>query len=251
MIKNQPETYYYGQGEVLLARRDANGQPETWYWVGDVSALSLAINVQSFNHLESYSGNKTPVRRINTAKDGTVTSTWHEFGSRNLAILLYGEAAVIPAGTVTGETLPSAITAGQMFGLKFQQVSDVVIGTLVEGTDYELDPAFGMIKFLTAQPTAPSVNYSYAESFNTTIFTDQPPELAFRYQGINLAEDGANVLVELHRIKFDPASAIELINNANNLAGMQTTAGLLFDSSKGKDPLLGQVGRFVHIGEPV
>lgn len=251
MINNQPETYFYGQGEVLLARRDANGQPETWYWVGDVSALSLAISVQAFNHQESYTGQRTTVRRINTGKDGTVTSTWHDFGAKNLALLLYGEAAIIPAGTVTGEMLPSGITAGQMFDLKHQQVSDVVIGSLDEGTDYELDPAFGMIKFKTAQSTAPSVNYSYAESFNTTIFTDQPPELAFRYQGINLAEGGANVLVELYRLKFDPVAALELITNANNLAGMQTTASLLFDSSKGKDPQFGQVGRLVHIGGPV
>jgi hypothetical protein len=34
----QSETYYYGQGKVFLARRQANGKPGAFRWVGDVSA---------------------------------------------------------------------------------------------------------------------------------------------------------------------------------------------------------------------
>jgi hypothetical protein len=73
------------------------------------------------------------VRSFVTNQDGTLTSTWHDLASENLAVVLYGEQVVIPAGTVTGELLPAGIAAGERHILNHQRVSDVVIGTLVEG----------------------------------------------------------------------------------------------------------------------
>jgi len=253
MINIQPgkEMYQYGQGMVSVAPRNADGSYGSLYWLGDVSALAAAISVTSFTHQESYSGQRNTVRRINIGKEATINSTWHQFNSTNLAFALYGESAVIPAGTVTGEALPANIKAGERYMLQYQQVSNVVLGSLVEDTDYTVNAAFGTITFLTDQTASVSANYSYAESINTTIFTDTPKEVYLRFEGINLAEDDANFLVEFYRVKFDPIQALDLINNASNLAGLQTTASALFDGSKVSDPKLGQVGRVVHIGAAV
>lgn len=248
-VQQGEETYYYGQGPVYLAQRNDDGTHGPLYWIGDVSALSVAIAVTAFDHKESYSGQRTVVRHINTDKTATVTSTWHQLNATNLAIALYGSADVIPAGTVTGEALPDGILAGETYALRYQQVSDVVIGALVEGTDYTLNAEFGTVSFMTDQATGTAVNYSYAGSWNNTIFTDTPAELYMRFEGINLAEDDAKVLVEFHKVKFDPTQGIDLINNASNLAGMQTSASALFDGTKAKDAQLGQVGRVVTIGK--
>lgn len=250
-MAQQVETYYYGQGKVFLARRLPNGRPGAWRWIGDVSALALALTVEKLSHKESYSGQRTTVRSFPTSKDGTVTSTWHELSAENLSIVLYGDRVTIPAGTVTAELLPAGITAGERYTLAHQRISDVVIGTLVEGTDYEVDYTYGAISFLTAPATAPSVNYKYASSVNTTLFTSQPENLALRFEGINLAEGGAAKILELYKLSFDPVSTLALIQGDTSLAGLETTAGVLFDNAQPADPTLGRFGRVIDVGEPV
>ncbi|HGT4219287.1 TPA: hypothetical protein ACTYY8_001600 [Klebsiella michiganensis] len=247
----QLETYYYGQGKVFLAPRQANGKPGAFRWIGDVSALSLALTVERLNHKESYSGRRGTVRSFVTNQDGTLTSTWHDLAPENLAVVLYGEQVVIPAGTVTGEVLPAGITAGERYILDHQRVSDVVIGTLVEGTDYEVDYTYGAITFLTAQATAPSVNYEYSGSVNTTLFTQQPGDFYLRFEGINLAEGGAAKILELYKISFSPASALALIQGDTSLAGLETTATVLYDNARPDDPTIGRFGRVIDVAEPV
>ncbi|MBK5072575.1 hypothetical protein I2492_06070 [Budviciaceae bacterium CWB-B4] len=242
------ETYYYGQGKVFLAKRSELGQPLAWRWVGDVDALSIALSVESFDHKESYSGQRAAVRRIHTGKEGTINSTWYEYSPENLATLLYGGQVIDEAGTVTGEALPENIKAGDRFSLQHQQVSTVVVGALVEGTDYTVDPEFGAIEFLTDQAGPTTVNYSHGSAINSTMFTEQVEELAMRYEGINLAENGAKVVVELYKLKFDPVAALNLINTDTSLSGLETTAGILMDTQRPTDSVLGRYGRIIHIG---
>ncbi|STU71429.1 Uncharacterised protein [Klebsiella pneumoniae subsp. ozaenae] len=63
--------------------------------------------------------------------------------------------------------------------------------------------------------------------------------------GINLAEKNENILVELYRVKFDPVEKMDLINNEQDLAALETSATTLLDASKIIDPNLGQLGRIV------
>lgn len=249
-MAQQVENYYYGQGKVLLARRLPNGRPGPFRWIGDVSALSLALTVEKLSHKESYSGQRATVRSFPTSKDGTVTSTWHEFSPENLALVLYGDRVAISAGTVTAEALPASIAAGEIYALAHQRISDVVIGELVEGTDYDVDYTYGSVTFLTKQTTAPSVNYKYAGSINTTLFTSQPEDLALRFESINMAEGGAAKILELYKISFDPVSALALIQGDTSLAALETTANVLFDNAQVADPTIGKFGRVIDIAEP-
>lgn len=244
-----PETYYYGQGKVFLGRRNAQGQAVSLRWIGDVGELQIALTTESFTHKESYSGQRAPVRRISTGKDGSVTATWFEHSPENLAILLYGEKVVVPAGTITDEPLPAGLAAGDRIALAHQNVSAVTITGLVEGTDYTLDAKFGALEFLTTPATQPlSVNYSHASSINTSVFTNTPEELFLRYEGINLAENGAAVVVELYKVQYDPASALSLINTDTSLPGLETTATVLLDTERPEDAEFGRYGRMIHVG---
>ncbi|EAS1642598.1 hypothetical protein DR46_12085 [Salmonella enterica] len=247
----QTENYYYGQGKVFLARRQANGKPGAFRWVGDVSALSLALTATRLDHKESYSGKRGTVRSFVTDQNGTLTSTWHELSSENLALALYGEKNVIPEGTVTGEQLPADIKPGDRYALEYQRVKDVVIGDLEEGTDYEVDYTYGAVTFLTSQAVAPSVNYLYAGAVSTTLFTREPEDFYLRFEGINLAEGGAAKILELYKISFSPASALALIQGDASLAGLETTATVLFDSTRPADPTIGRFGRVIDVAEPV
>ncbi|MGW9794816.1 phage tail tube protein [Serratia sp. 121840015-1] len=247
----QLETYYYGQGKVFLARRLPNGRPGAYRWIGDVSALALALTVEKLSHKESYSGQRTTARSFPTSKDGTVTSTWHELSAENLALVLYGDRVVIPGGSVTAESLPAGIKAGERFALAHQRISDAVIGELVEGTDYELDYTYGAVTFLKDQTAAPSINYKYAGGVNTTLFTSHPENYALRFEGINLAEGGAAKILELYKLSFDPVSTLALIQGDTSLAGLETTANVLFDNVQPNDPTIGKFGRVIDVAEPV
>lgn len=243
-----PETYYYGQGKVYLGRRNDAGQAVTMRWIGDVDSLEVALTTESFTHKESYSGHRAPVRRISTSKDGSVTSTWYEHSPENLAVLLYGEKVVVPAGTVTGEVLPAGIVAGDRVLLAHHNVSAVIITGLTLGEDYTVDLKFGAIEFITTPATPPSVNYSYASSINTSMFTASPVDLFLRYEGINLAENGAPVVLELYKVQFDPVSALSLINTDTSLPGLETTAAVLLDTERPEDAEFGRYGRVIHVG---
>lgn len=243
------ETYYYGQGKVYLAARDKSGKPKAMRWVGDVGSLSVGLTVESFNHQESYSGQKTTVRRLVTSKESQVTATWYEHSPENLAILLYSDSLLIAAGSVTGETLPATIAAGERYVLEFQNVSNVVIGDLEEGADYQVDAAYGAITFLTAQNAAPKVNYQYGASKNTGILTRTPEEVFLRYEGINLAENGAPVIVELYKLQFDPVSALNLINTDTSMSGLETTASAMLDTARPADSAIGRFGRVIQVQE--
>lgn len=148
--------------------------------------------------------------------------------------------------------LPGAISAGERYTLDYPGVWDVFIPGLRVDIDYTVDPVWGAIEFITTPKRKPlTVNYKHAGSTSTAIYTKDPIELAVRYEGINLTEPGDSVIVELYRVDFDPAALIELINNANELPGVNTTGILLIDTLKSPHDVMGQYGRVVSVSEMI
>lgn len=246
----QQETYYYGQGKLYIAVRNAMGRPGAQRWVGDVDSLNITLNTEKIEHKESYSGERAVVRRIPIGNSGEISAKWFDLSPENLALLLQGKVIEVESGTVTAEKLPDGIKAGERYSLAHPSVSDVVLTVaetpLVLDTDYFVDENFGAIEFLTDQVTGPEAAYKYDGSISTSLFTKQPEEVTLRYEGINLAEGGAPVIVELYKVKFDPVSGLDLINNDNNLAGLETKAGMLIDTTRRADDTLGRFGRLTY-----
>ncbi|ENY6783315.1 hypothetical protein ACF1CY_000731 [Providencia rettgeri] len=244
------ETYLFGQGKVYLAGRGEDGRPLAQRWLGDVSKLSLTLNVENIEHKESYSGNRAVARRLAVSRNGELTMTWHDMSTQNLALLFQGNSIALEDGSVSGEKLPDNIKAGERYSLAHPLVDNVVLTVddtpLVADTDYYVDDKFGAIEFLTAQPIGPEVAYQYEANDTTAFFTQRQVEVALRYEGVNLAEDGAPVLIELYKVQFDPASALDFINSDNNFAGPETKAGLLMDTARRSDDQLGMFGRLTN-----
>lgn len=252
----QQETYYYGNGKVKLATIAANGTLGPWRWVYDVSALSLALSLEKVEHKESYSGQKALVRSFPVGKTATLNATLHSLNADNLALTLFGTPTSTAAGSVTAEELPTVVD-GDVLSLANPGVSSLVI-TDSAATPATLDPAnysvdaWGNVTF-TSLPTAPAPTqpfkaaYSYAASEQVSIFTAPQPMVALRYEGVNLAEGGAPVIVELYKIATDPLNELALISTGTEVAGMQITGGVLLDSSKPANGALGQFGRIVQV----
>lgn len=250
------EMYYYGQGEVLLAPI-VNNVPGKYRKIGDVSSLKLAMELEKVEHKESYSGQKALVRSFPIGKKSTLTATLHDLNVENLALTLFGKPLITPGGTVTSETLPADMKAGDMAMLAHPGVSEVVVTDSATGPatldpkHYSVSPHGGLtlLSLPVPPPTQPfKVAYRYAEAKAVSIFTAPQPLVALRYEGINLAENGAPVIVDLYKVATDPLKELAFITDGGDVAGMEISGGVLLDSSKPADGDLGQFGRIIQVG---
>ncbi|MEO7067435.1 MAG: hypothetical protein ABI114_11040 [Rhodanobacter sp.] len=258
---NPPESYFYGQGRVSIAVRDpSTGVPGPFRWIGDVSAFSIKLTTQQVEHKESYSGQRALVTSFPSEKAANVDMTMHQMDPENLALVLYGSTTSAVAGTATAEAFPATVAVGDDVYLANPGVSALVITdstpttplTLVLGTDYTVDPNFGRVTILDlgafVQPFKAA--YSYAARKSVGMFTTGQPQLAMRYEGINLAEGNAPTLVELYKVAPGVVQDLALITTGNDVAGLQITGGVLLDSSRPAVGGLGQFGAITQIGAP-
>jgi hypothetical protein len=251
------ETYYYGQGRIYLAVRDAiTGVPGEFRWVGDVSAFSIKLAVEKVEHKESYSGQRALVRSFPIGKSATIDMTLHQVDTDNLSLTLNGTTTSTSTGTVTAETLPEDLVVGSQVSLANPGVSSLVLTdstgtplTLVAGTDYVLDADFGRVTILSlgsyVQPFKAA--YSYASRKAVGMFTTGQQNFALRYEGVNLAEGNAPVIADLYKLAPDPLAELALITTGNDVAGMQITGGVLLDSNKPSSGALGQFGSITQV----
>lgn len=242
------ETYYYGQGKVYLARRDNNGRPGAFRWVGDVSALAVTLAFEQKTSKSSRGGKLVNTRRYLTSHSGTVTSTWHNFSAENLSLLLSSDVVRNTPRIIENEVLPPNISGGDRIALSYQNVWGVSVNGMVEGRDYHVDAPWGIIEFITPPVNQPaSVEYAHANSTTTPIFQGKSDEFVFRYESINLAESNQRMLIELYRLSFDPLTTLQLINNDSKVAGIDTAAEIMYDLVRTGDPIFDRFGRVTMI----
>jgi len=252
------DTYYYGQGKVEAAPI-VNGVIGKYRFIGDVSALSVALAVEKVEHKESYSGQKALVRSFPIGKTATLNMTLRSIETDNLALVLYGKPVITPSGTVTGEDL-GAIAAGDTVRLAHIGVSNLVITDsaatpqTIAPSHYELldNGHYGEVLF-NSLPTAPApvmplkAAYQHAPKNAVGLFTSPQPTVAIRYKAVNLAEGNAPVLIELYKVATDPLAELPLISDGTEVAGLSITGGILLDSGKPASGLLGQFGHITQL----
>ncbi|MCA0240168.1 MAG: hypothetical protein LCI02_04855 [Proteobacteria bacterium] len=250
------EYYYYGQGKVWSRRLNVGGGK--WRWWGDVSSLTIAMEIEKLEHKESYSGNKGIARSFPTSKALKLTATVHQLDTDSLAETVYGATSAIAAGAVVGEDL-GTVAVGDVLKLDYAGVSALVItdstvptaATIAAG-NYVLDERFGSLEF-TGLPSSPAPTmplkaaYSHLAAKQVNFLTQAQPIVEFRYEGINLAESNAPQIVEIYRMGTDPLQELALINNDTNLSGAQITMAALIDSTKSATGALGQFGRILQL----
>ena len=252
------ETYFYGQGRIFTRPDDAVGNGG-WRWVGDMSSLTFGGTDETAGHKESYSGQKSKVRSFSLGGDRNLKGTWHQVDPVSIALQLRGTISEIAAGTVTGEVFPDDVAAGDVIKLdKPYNVSDLVI-TDSTGSPVTLAPEYydaflehGSIELL-GLPSAPALTQPFKAAYKhagarQVAFFNAPPKLTqLRYEGINLAEGNAPVIVEFYKVSTAPLQELALITSGNELAGMSYEAECLSDSRRPANGPLGRFGRYVQI----
>lgn len=243
--------YYYGQGKFFAGIRLGKAVP-ILRWLMDVSELKSLLSVETKEHKESYTGQRANAKKLVVGKSLSLTYTCMEHSKENLALALYGTATTIPQGTVTGEVLPSGIAAGDRVPLKYLSATEVVITdsaatpATLDSSKYDVDSVYGAITFkdVTGVTQPLKVAYKHGDIESVSMFTTPQPELFLRYEGINLAENGAPVVAEFYKVSTEPLKELALIST--DISGMQITGEALIDPTRPYDPELGQFGRILR-----
>lgn len=242
-------SYFSGQGRVYLAARDANGNPTTLRWVGNVPDLKITLSTETIEHKESYSGQRLTDLELIKSKQGEFSCSLEEFSAENLELTLYGQTSTNAQGTVTDETLPSGIVANDMRLLAHPFVSNVVIkdsaSATVDTADYTVHVNQGAIIFIdvTGYTQPFKVSYSYAQNKVTPMFLTGQPEVWLRFDGINTADNNRPVIVDLYRVSIQPTKDLSLISD--DLQRFDLAGRVLADNTKVGDTVLGQFGRII------
>jgi hypothetical protein len=225
-----PTSYYYsGQGRLGIGTRQSNGTLDHVQFVGNVTSLTLDIEVTKFEHKESMTGDRAVDFTVIQEKNATFSFTSESLILPLLAAGLYGSSGTAAGSSVTNELHEAK--RGYAIPLAHPDVSSLTIETtamtpvpLVEGDDagddYQVDYEFGTVYInsdstvVTSATVATNVSidytyagYDYVEAFTT----GTPPEKYLRFEGLNTL-DGDLRLIEIYRAAFDPLTGMEFIN---------------------------------------
>jgi hypothetical protein len=198
--------YFMGQGKVYVATRNDQGLTSGLEWLGDCDKFELVIT-QKFDDInESYTGTRGTAAHIPTETTTSINMNLLEWSLDNLVRVMNGTTAgSFVAGTVTAE--PIKAYAGTATLLEHSNVTALVVShastPLVAGTDYNYDPATGLVSFLPGSsvvtgstPVDLTVAYSYAASAGKMLAMKHSTQnYYFLFVGINVA-DGSQVRVE-------------------------------------------------------
>jgi hypothetical protein len=245
---NRNETYYYGQGRVLVATRQV-GQALNMRWVGDVDRLTVTFANESQKRKVTNRGKIATVDKYVTHQECMVSANFYEHSLGNLGLALFGDSVNITARSGQ-QIIPPGVVAGGRYVLDNQNIWDVFIPGLIEGVDFNVDSLWGAIEVIKTPIVQPIiVKYKYAGGANVPLLTRDPIEVTLRYEGVNLAENMRPVLVELYRVQFDVASVLDFINNDTALSSFELSADVLLDTTRNINDVLGQYGRYVVVGD--
>jgi hypothetical protein len=226
------------QGKVHIGLRQANGKPGALRWVDDASQFSIALQTETSERQESWSGNRLTSVRIPKAKKATFTLVINAANAQNMALALQGTATAVAGSTVTGEVLPLGLVAGDLVALDYPRISALTLSDSTPvtplvptlNTHYTIDSADGgIIKIVNpagfVQPLKAA--YTYGAHVNLSAFTIASIERYLILDGINTV-DNERIRLRAYRCAFDPVSDLGLITD--DLGNISLSGSILFDS---------------------
>ncbi len=223
---------YLGAGQVYAR---AEGVAAALAPIGNVSELKLAIDEESKELTDYTHGGGGTYAEVKRVKGVTVTATLHDLNKTNLARALYGDNASVIGGTVTDEA--KIAYQGGLIRLAHPSPTSVVVTndagttTYVAGTDYEVrQEGVFILGGAIADGTPVKIDYAYAGYDVVQALTKSGLVLEMSFGGVNEADSGKPVVVDLFRVSLGAAKEISLIGD--DFASLQLEGKLLVDASK-------------------
>lgn len=242
--------YFSFQGRVYIGPRNPDGTRGPAKWVYDASVLNWQMESETESKNESWSGIRGVAATLKTSQTMTVNLTLGQLNTDNAALATSGTRVEVAAGTVTNEVI-GAVAIGDVVALDFAAVSDLALvdGTaapLVEGTDYELSPKTGVLRFLSVKAGVKASTYDYAAHSIVTAMSKVSQDHYVLFDGINTV-DGAEMACrgEVHRVSFGPASEMGFIQDA--FGELELSGEAKIDPVRQADPKWGPFARVMLI----
>lgn len=250
---NLAPLYFSGQGRLFIGDvyADQEGDKTGFRKVGNVPDLKISFETEELEHEESRTGNRLKDKVIEIARSAETTFMLEQWSKENLSLALYGALNSVSGSSVVDHVFTETVpTIGSIFSLGFTGISaysveDSLSAALTEGTHYEVNAEHGSIEVLDmAAFTGPlQADFTYAAEEQIGIFNDTPDEVMLRFEGLNMADGGNPVIVEMYKVKTKPLSELLLIQK--EFAQYEIVGELLQDSNRSSSAVLGQFGRII------
>lgn len=230
------DTVYYpylGSGKVYAR---LSGVAAGLLELGNASKLDLAVK-EDKKKLQDFSkpggGTYASVSRIDTV---TLQMTLNDLNKTNVARAVFGTESAVEGDTVTDEVVIGY--KGALVPFAHINPTDVVVTnsaattTYVEGTDYEVRAGGIYIIPAGAITDAQSlkVDYEYLDYDKVEAMTSGAITLELHFEGLNEANSGKPVIVDIYRAQLSPTKALSLLGD--KFSDLEVEAEVLKDASK-------------------
>lgn len=203
--------------------------------IGGVSELKLAINEdikKQGDYAHTGGGTRAQVNRI---KDVMLEAKLQDLNLVNLARAVFGTSSQVVAGTVVAEAVVGY--KGGLIRLANPTPTSVVVKkasvTIAMAGNYEVRPE-GVFVLETAadilDADALTVDYAHGGYDVVQALTTSAPTLELVFGGLNEADDGKAVVVEVFKVKMGATSGLNLITT--DFAELDVKGEVLADPTK-------------------
>ena len=230
--------YFVGHGKVYAAQRDVDGDPTGFLDLGNCPSFVLTPGNRG---LRDVTNPEVLPGMFPAGVTGSIRLVLDELNANNLSQAFYGSNIAVTENSVVGETVKAY--TGKFCPTQYINISSVTVSGKVEGTDYTVDPAGGLhvIQVGTSEGESWSVSYDYSDQNVSAAFSLAPELLWIRFNGINIAEDNAPVVVDVYKVRFVPVDDVQLIGDT--FLSMTLNGKIQYDSTKDGTTLWGNYFR--------
>lgn len=225
---------FIGKGKLHLK---VKGAADGLRPIGNVSVFQFTANEEKkeLQDFQSAGGGVANTLRRITGVEGSITL--HDYSVENLALALFGSTSQVTAEAVSDEALTAyddKLSRTEFVIDTDQTVTVTGTGgtpTYVEGTDYTVSPA-GITQISggsIGDGTAIEVSYTKKAVDVLQALTDSGQEYQVVLDGLNEAQSGKAVVIDVHRMKFSPGQNLDVIGD--DFGGIELTADVLKDES--------------------
>lgn len=243
---------FSGVGKVQLHTR-VNNTRGIGTHLGNCPKLEIRFAPQSVEKKSSMDTARSPLRRMTSATEATISLACDEFNKRNAAQFFAGRVDEVAAsGTTINHTWPTGAVVGDVLGvpqtnLATQTIKDSTGSpkTLTLGTNYSQDLFSGEITILdltTGGPFTQPLKSEHTQGAVTVIagLAITSAELWVTMAGTN-ADNLQRVALDAYRVRLDPAQVFQFINEGYQ--DMEISGSALQDTTKQANAAGGQVFR--------
>lgn len=228
---------YVASGDMMGALLNANKQKVSGYIdIGEAGPFEVEVKLKQKKQKSSRKGMRgQTIDSGATIDEITGSVAIKNWIAKHIAMMVSGTSVElsIALGTVSDASITLPDDGSWVF-LGHRNVSDVLIDTLVENTDFEVKPALGLIRGLDTTSGVKTVAYSHAgeTGYKVDIGTASVIRMALLVDGQN-DEGGEPFIAEFDSVVFIPKSRLAIISDSES-DYEKMEFDLLFETLPGK-----------------